>query len=325
MVTNGLTKADSTHSPNLSGSLLLLLIVATSSAGQRLEGSIVTELVELPVLRTLDLSHNGLAGTLDDKFKTLQRLNLQFNTITGPIPDTFFNETSFMQRLNVGGNQMTGSLPGDVGLASQMTGLYIFENEFSGTLPVLGNMPLRQFQGQGNRFTGMLPFDLFIGAWADTINEWWVFDNEMTGELSQNLGLFPNLQDFRASNNSFVGQIPTSLYSLQQLFRLELNDNSLTGTISEAIGDMTRLETLDLSGNAFTGIVPAQISDLDFLTSVKLQFNTLAGTIPTGLCFLTSMEVLVADCLPETNPPNPCACCTICCDRSLEACEGPLL
>mmetsp|Transcript_53369 Transcript_53369/g.129825 ORF Transcript_53369/g.129825 Transcript_53369/m.129825 type:complete len:83 (-) Transcript_53369:320-568(-) len=80
---------------------------------------------------------------------------------------------------------------------------------------------------------------------------------------------------------------------------------------------MTRLETLDLSGNSFTGIVPTEISDLDFLQSVKVQFNSFQGTIPTGLCFLPSMEELVADCIP-----NPCACCTICCNRDLESCEG---
>jgi kinase len=295
------------------------------AAGQRLRGSVVTELVELPVLRMLDLSHNGLAGTLDDKFKTLQTLHLQFNTMTGPIPDTFFNEDSVMSRLNIGGNQMNGTLPGDVGLASQMTGLYVFENDFEGTIPVLGNMPLVAFQGQRNRFSGMLPFDLFIGVWAETITEWWLFDNEMTGQLSQNLGLFPNLQDFRVSNNQFDGNIPTSIYSLGQLFRLELNDNFLTGTIDAAIGDLARLETLDLSGNAFTGIVPTEISDIDVLKSVKVQFNALEGTIPTGLCFLPSMELLEADCLPEENPPNQCACCTRCCDRLLEACEGFLV
>mmetsp|Transcript_53370 Transcript_53370/g.129826 ORF Transcript_53370/g.129826 Transcript_53370/m.129826 type:complete len:668 (-) Transcript_53370:320-2323(-) len=292
-------------------------VTTINLAGQRLGGSIVTELVELPDLNTLDLSYNGLAGTLDNKFKTLQTLNFQFNALTGPIPDTFFNETSVMERLNVGANQMTGTIPGEVGLASKMTGLYVFENEFSGSIPVLGNMPLRQFQGQGNRFTGILPFDLFIGSWAETINEWWVFDNELSGRLSQNLGLFPNLQDFRASNNSFVGEIPTSIYSLEQLFRLELNDNLLSGRISDTIGDMTKLETLDLSGNSFTGIVPTEISDLDFLQSVKVQFNSFQGTIPTGLCFLPSMEELVADCIP-----NPCACCTVCCNRDLETCEG---
>jgi hypothetical protein len=265
-------------------------------AGQRLRGSIVTELVKLPELQTLDLSHNGLAGTLANEFRGLQTLHLQYNALTGTIPTRFFDSQSITTRLNIGSNFMNGTLPSEVNLASQLTALYVFENNFVGGIPGLGKMPLQIFQGQGNIFNGPLPFDLFFGEWAETIQEWWVFDNQLTGMLSSSLGLLQNLQDFRVGNNFFQGPIPPSTYDLPNLFRFEVSGNELTGTLPEELGRLPKLVV------------------------VKTQNTSFSGTIPTDLCFSTSMEVLEADCLPDVNPPIECFCCTTCCQRGTETC-----
>jgi Leucine-rich repeat (LRR) protein len=281
----------------------------------------VTELVELPELVFLDLSHNGLGGTLFDGYRELQTLQLQNNALTGTIPTNFFDDESVMQRLNVGSNFLNGTIPGEVGLASKLTGLYLFDNDLTGNIPVLGNMPLKFFQAYSNNFTGILPFDLFFGVWAGTITEWWVYENQLTGELSQNMGLFPNLRDFRIGQNRLVGTIPLSTYTLPRLFRLELNDNQLTGTIDRSIRDLISLETFDVSGNiGINGTVPEEIADISVLRNVLVQDTKLTGTIPTDLCFLPTMEILVADCLPEFSPPNECACCTTCCERDTNVC-----
>eukprot|EP00539_Tryblionella_compressa_P006251 CAMPEP_0178771928 /NCGR_PEP_ID=MMETSP0744-20121128/22246_1 /TAXON_ID=913974 /ORGANISM="Nitzschia punctata, Strain CCMP561" /LENGTH=317 /DNA_ID=CAMNT_0020428523 /DNA_START=84 /DNA_END=1037 /DNA_ORIENTATION=+ len=282
--------------------------------------SIVTELVQLPYLQSLDMSHNNLAGQLDSVWKGLRQLQLQYNFLTGSIPDDFFDNESIMQHLNIGANDMVGTIPAEVGLASQMTALYVFDNAFQGTIPILGNMPLRIFQGQQNQLGGILPFDLHYGAWAETIEEWWAFDNQLNGPLSENLGLFPSLRDFRVGGNQFTGTIPTSTYQLQNLFRVEVNDNSLTGPIDPSIGGLVKLETFDVSGNGLTGTLPDEIAQIQTLEVVKTQNNLLEGVIPTDLCFLGSMEVLEADCLPEDNPPTDCFCCTTCCERGTDNC-----
>jgi Leucine-rich repeat (LRR) protein len=267
-----------------------------------------------------DLSHNGLSGTLDPVFKGLRTLNLQYNNLTGIIPSNFFDDQSVMRQLNIGSNRMNGTIPADIGFASQMTGLFVFENAFTGSIPNLGNMPLQVFQGQNNKFTGMLPFDLFYGTWAETIREWWAFDNQLSGPLSENLGLFPRLQDFRVGNNTLEGTIPVSTYDARRLFRLQVNDNLLTGPISPGIDGLSSLETFDVSGNQLTGTIPTEIGSLSSLQVVRTQFNLFTGVIPGDLCFLGSMEVLEADCLPETSPPTECFCCTSCCDRDRDVC-----
>lgn len=276
--------------------------------------------MNLPVLQSLDLSHNGLAGELSNVFKGLQTLHLQYNSMTGTIPTSFFDSQSVMTRINIGNNFMNGTLPGEVNLASQLSALYVFENNFVGTIPGLGKMPLQIFQGQGNIFNGPLPFDLFFGEWAETIQEWWVFDNQLSGELSASMGLLLNLQDFRAGNNFFKGPIPPSTYELPNLFRFEVNNNELTGAIDSAIGGLSRLEVFDVSRNQLTGALPEELGRLSNLAAVKTQNNLFSGTVPTDLCFLTSMEVLEADCLPEANPPIECNCCTTCCQRGTDTC-----
>jgi len=183
-----------------------LAVTSIVLANQYLKGSIVTELTALPQLEMLDLSHNDLKGTLNDEFRSLQTLRLQYNALSGNIPSNFFDNESVMRELNVGSNDMTGTIPSDVGLASQMAGLYVFENQFTGRIPVLGNMPLVTFQGQGNSFNGILPFDYdYGGTWPDTMRSWWAYDNKLTGSLSENLGFLSNLEDLRVQDNQLTG------------------------------------------------------------------------------------------------------------------------
>jgi Leucine-rich repeat (LRR) protein len=280
----------------------------------------VTELVNLPELDSLDLSYNDLEGTLDPVFKGLQTLRLQSNLLSGSVPDNFFDNDSVMRLLNIGNNFMNGTLPNQVGLASQMTALYVFQNNFVGSIPNLGNMPLKIFHGQGNVFQGQLPFDLFFGNWAETLQEWWAFDNQLTGTISTGLGLLQNLQDFRVGRNRFDGPLPQSMYDLTRLFRFEVSENLLTGSVDSAIGNLRNLETFDVTYNELTGTLPEELGRIDTLEVVKTQFNLFSGTMPTDLCFQPSMEVLETDCRPEDNPPVECFCCTSCCQRGTNQC-----
>mmetsp|Transcript_23392 Transcript_23392/g.55117 ORF Transcript_23392/g.55117 Transcript_23392/m.55117 type:complete len:1232 (+) Transcript_23392:118-3813(+) len=282
-----------------------LAVTSIVLADQYLMGSIVTELTALPELEVLDLSHNALKGTLSDSFRSLQTLRLQYNKLSGTIPANFFDDVSVMKELNVGSNSMTGTIPDRVAFASQMTGLFLFENEFTGTIPILGQMPLINFQGHRNKFTGMMPFDYdFGGMWPATLTTWWAFDNQLTGAISENLGFLSSLEDFRVQENKLTGTIPESIQQLSRMFRFEVQSNSLRGAVPEGIG-----------------ILPA-------LRDVRLQNNALTGTVPTDLCFLTSMELLEADCLEipdnafelEPTPQIECYCCTTCCNPGAKEC-----
>lgn len=290
---------DSGSSVPIKSTFRRLAVTSIVLAGQELKGSLVTELTKLPMLQVLDLSHNGLQGSISANYGSLHTLRLQYNAIQGKIPRDLFFEQSLMKELNVGANMMTGTIPAEIGLSSTLTDIYLFGNQFSGSIPHLGNMPLVKFHGQGNAFTGVLPFDYdFGGAWVDSLREWWVYDNKLTGSISDNLGFISNLEDIRINKNHLTGSIPESISELQQLFRFDVQSNKLTGSIPDSIGELPQLR------------------------DVFLQYNKFDGEVPSSLCLLESMELLEADCLAFVGaPPTECYCCTTCCNPGLGGCK----
>ena len=240
---------------------------------QNLKGSIVNELSDLPYLEILDLSHNKLEGGLTEVFRTLTKLKLQHNKITGTIPLNFFGDTSPLDELNVGANHMEGPIPNTVGLSSKLKLLSVHDNAFTGTIPVLGNMPLEVFHGQNNLFEGILPFDYgYGGTWPNTLKEWLVHNNTLSGSIPEGIGFLSDLEDFRIHHNQFDGSIPESIVRLERLFRFEVQSNFLEGTIPESIG-----------------LLPA-------LRDVRVQFNQLSGEVPPAMCLMDTMYTLEADC-----------------------------
>lgn len=290
---------DSESSVPIKSTIRRLAVTSIVLAGQDLKGSLVTELTKLPMLQVLDLSHNGLQGSISASYGSLQTLRLQYNALQGRIPRDLFFEQSAMKELNIGSNMMTGTIPAEIGLSSSLTDVYLFGNQFGGPIPHLGNMPLVNFHAQDNELTGMLPFDYdFGGAWVDNLREWYVSDNKLTGSISENLGFISNLEDLRLNKNKFTGSIPESIGELQQLFRLDVQSNIMTGT------------------------VPDSIAELPQLRDVFLQYNRFDGEVPRALCHLDSMELLEADCLAFVGaPPIVCHCCTTCCNPGLGGCK----
>eukprot|EP00533_Pseudo-nitzschia_delicatissima_P003501 CAMPEP_0116088166 /NCGR_PEP_ID=MMETSP0327-20121206/5731_1 /TAXON_ID=44447 /ORGANISM="Pseudo-nitzschia delicatissima, Strain B596" /LENGTH=795 /DNA_ID=CAMNT_0003579241 /DNA_START=30 /DNA_END=2418 /DNA_ORIENTATION=+ len=243
-------------------------------ADQNLNGGIVTELLSLPELTVLDLSYNGLSGSVSEGFGNFTSVKLSNNAITGKIPASLVGEESPLEVLDLGSNKISGTIPTGISLSTSLKSLSLGNNELTGTIPILGNMPLEVFHAESNNLVGILPFDYgYMGEWPSTLREWWVSDNYLTGYLSEGLGFLTSLEDFRVSGNYFQGTIPESIGTMDRLFRFEVDDNRLTGTIPEAIASMSSLQ------------------------DVSVQFNGLTGTVPTDLCFLDSMVSLEANCL----------------------------
>lgn len=110
---------------------------------------------------------------------------------------------------------------------------------------------------------------------------------------------------------------------MKKLLRLELSDNTLTGTISTRIGRLRLLTDFRVRRNQLTGTMPLQLGSLVDLRIMWLHMNLLEGPVPENVCNNVGtgfLEFLNADCGPEENPTNPCACCTGCCDRETEIC-----
>lgn len=179
-----------------------------------------------------------------------------------------------MTELNIGANKLEGTISDTIGLtATRLKRLLLFDNDFTGTIPVLGYMPLEIFHAQNNRFSGILPFEYdYGGLWPDTLLEWWSFNNSLTGSIPVDIGRFVSgLEDLR------------------------LHQNEMTGSVPESLGELDRLVRLDLRSNNLTGILPESLGDLSSLRDMRVQFNSLEGAVPPSMCLLEAMHTLEAD------------------------------
>ena len=83
--------------------------------------------------------------------------------------------------------------------------------------------------------------------------------------------------------NNLTGEIPISLYSLNNLEELHLRDTQMSGGISELICQMESLEILTLHESQFSGTLPSCFCD--FYVSGAYYWNSFCGPYP--------------DCLPD--------------------------
>ncbi|KAB2049830.1 hypothetical protein ES319_A13G204500v1 [Gossypium barbadense] len=96
------------------------------------------------------------------------------------------------------------------------------------------------------------------------------------------IGKLTKLRFLDLSNNRITA-LPSDLWSLGSLKRLNLSCNKITGSLSNNIGNFGRLQVVDLSDNDFSGEIPETISSLVSLQTLKLAGNGFEGSIPTGI------------------------------------------
>ena len=193
----------------------------------------------------LNLSGNKLSGTIPSELaslSTLRDLWLQNNRLTGPLPPELGN-LSNLRKLGLSDNGLTGPLPPEWGKLANLHYLSLHSNALTGTLPPawgeLANLA-RMFL-HSNDFTGSLP-----AAWGNLSNlrELFLYSNRLTGPLPPELGNLSNLRHLFLHSNDFTGSLPAAWGNLSNLTRLYLNQNTaLSGALPRAF---VRLNLTDL-------------------------------------------------------------------------------
>ena len=90
------------------------------------------------------------------------------------------------------------------------------------------------------------------------------------------------LKSIDHSSNDLTGEISKEVGYLLGLVSLNLSRNRLRGEIPPGIGNLNSLEFLDLSRNHFSGEVPSTLSKIDRIAVLDLSNNYLDGRIPWG-------------------------------------------
>ena len=202
----------------------------------------------------LDLSQNGLRGTIPSELGQLNNLEFLFlfeNNLSGTIPPELSNLT-YLKVLGLGANELSGTIPSELG-----------------NLPYLEVLHLR-----GNKLIGEIPLELGKLTYLVLLN---LSDNELDGEIPPELGKLTNLEWLALFENELSGRIPPELGNLTNLEGLSLWGNQLTTSIPSKLGNLTNLESLFLADNMLLiGCVPRVWRDIEEsdLEDIGLPFCT---------------------------------------------------
>lgn len=122
-----------------------------------------------------------------------------------------------------------------------------------------------------------------INVWNGHVNYINLNNNNLSGELPDNLEKLTALQYLQLGGNSLTGNIPESIGDLTALTTLWLGNNKLSGNIPESIGNLTSLTVLNIGTNDLTGNLPASMANLNALEYIDLCGNRLSGMIPEAI------------------------------------------
>lgn len=259
----------------------------------------------------IQIGHQGLEGTLPPDLNALtqlERLELQFNGISGPLPS--LSGLSSLQVLMLGNNQFD-SVPADFfdGLSS-LQSVEVDSNPFAAwEIPrsLQNASALQNFSANSANVTGTVP-DFFGAGDFPGLTLLHLAMNDLGGGLpasfsgSQIESLWLN---GKAGSGKLSGRIDV-IANMTSLREVWLHSNSFSGPLPDFSG-LQDLQTLSLRDNLFAGPVPSSLTGLQSLQSVNLTNNLLQGPVPK---FGSSVQVDMADdsnsfCLPGPGDCDP--------------------
>mmetsp|Transcript_9245 Transcript_9245/g.22965 ORF Transcript_9245/g.22965 Transcript_9245/m.22965 type:complete len:1330 (-) Transcript_9245:125-4114(-) len=135
--------------------------------------------------------------------------------------------------------------------------------------------------------------------------------NHIEGTLPRGFDKLSNLEEIDLRQNELVGSVPEAIFNLPQIRRILLLRNSqLSGTIPESIEEASNLEMLSFQKCHITGSIPTTIGNLSNLFFFTFMENLLTGSIPQSVMNLSLLEVLelsgnqLTGFLPELDGHN---------------------
>jgi len=116
--------------------------------------------------------------------------------------------------------------------------------------------------------------------------------NNLKGELPQEMGDLDSLQVMDFFINDINGGIPQSITNLKNLKYIDLDYNNLDENPLPVFAQMPGLEVLRLRSNYCGGEIPAEIGNMVDLTELNIYGCSFDDPIPPSLFTLAKLEVL---------------------------------
>ena len=206
-------------------------------------------------------------------------LGMSNASISGFIPNWFWNISSSIQEIYLSFNNLEGRLPTQLNLYSRAFIDFSF-NLFEGPIP-LPNHGSNLLDLSNNKFSGPIPVQI-----GESMPDLWSLSlsgNQLTGIIPHSIGFMSSLQIIDFSRNSLVASIPSSISNCSYLTFLSLGENNLSGTIPKSFGQLHWLQSIHLSNNHLSGEIPSSFQNLWNLEILDLSDNKFSGNIPAWI------------------------------------------
>nr|VDD36512.1 unnamed protein product [Brassica oleracea] len=259
-----------------------------------------------------NLVRNYLSGTIPVEWASMPyitSITLSANNLSGPLP-TWLQNFKNLKILGIEGNQFSGTIPDELGNLTNLTKLHLASNKFIGRLPVtLARLVnLEEFWISDNNFNGTIPG--YIGTWS-RLQKLFLHASGLKGPLPEAVARLENLADLRISDTTGINFFPN--ISSKVIATLILRNVGLSGSVPSYIWNMSKLNRLDLSFNKLTGELQEvpKAPPHTYLTN-----NMLSGNVESASVYLHSKSVIDLSY-------NNFSWSSSCRDKRLLPCAGP--
>ncbi|CBI20272.3 unnamed protein product, partial [Vitis vinifera] len=289
-------------------------------SSNQLDGELPMELSNLHQLEMIDLSMNhftgGLEGLGNCSFTSLQNLHVDYNSLSGQLPEFLFSLPS-LEQLSIPGNNFSGHLSRKLSKLHSLKALVIFGNRFRGPIPnVFGNLTQLEIliahsnSFYGNDLRGPVPESFANLKYLSKLQVLDLSWNHLDGSIPPWIGEMENLFYLDFSNNSLTGRIPKSLTELKSLIFTKCNSSNITTSAgiplyvkrNQSANGLQYNQvssfppSIFLSNNRINGTIWPEIGKLKQLHVLDLSRNNITGTIPDSISNMGNLEVLDLSC-----------------------------
>ncbi|KAG6444016.1 hypothetical protein O3G_MSEX003131 [Manduca sexta] len=229
--------------------------------------------LDLPSLRTLDISNNGIQKIPFGSMKILHNLRRFYMKRNGlrQIDITTFGDLERLEILDLSENQLLSVHPKSFAKLPTLKQVYLHGNMIDNfdLMTIQDNAELSMLDFSKNKLKSIGPNIVDKGLEVEILN---ISSNNLN-ELPTTLNMFTKLKILDASFNYIKHFDSNSLNNLQKLRDIKMPHNKITEIRSNSFRELNELEMIDLDNNNIEIIHPKSIANLPNLISIYLSRN----------------------------------------------------
>ncbi|KAG4941719.1 hypothetical protein JHK87_045590 [Glycine soja] len=255
---------------------------------------------KLKKLVSLQLLDNGFQGPIPGGIRNLtllQNLDLSENSFSSSIPDCLYG-LHRLKYLDLKGNNLHGTISDALGNLTSLVELHLSYNLLEGTIPTslanLCNLRVIDFSylKLNQQVNDIL--EILAPCISHGLTELAVQSSQLSGNLTDQIEAFKNIDILDFSNNLIGGALPRSFGKLSSLRYLDLSINKFSGNPFESLRSLSMLSYLQIDGNNFQGVVKEDdLANLTSLTEIHASGNNF--TLKVGPNWLPNFQLSYLD------------------------------